>query len=125
MAIDKFNWKAIGIGVLIAFLIGLVPLIGFIGYIVGGFAAVYLAKITDKKTGMVYGTITGGLSAFMYGIVGLLIIRGIMSEALSNLGGSVNLGLGALSVLVLIVLVVAGIVLGLIGGLIGAALRKK
>jgi len=124
MDLSKLNWKAIGIGAVIAIVVELIPLIGFLGPIAGGIAVVYFAKTKDNKEGMTYGAITGFIASLITAIISGLAAKAMLAKLSTSLpiaGLAISSILGA----AIIVSIILGIVLGLVGGIIGVAIFKK
>lgn len=127
------DWKIIGLSGLINAILTImifwifVPLF-FIGPLIGGFLASYLAKGfedyegVDEKDGAVLGTLSGIIGGL---ILGLLFIMG-----LGNIGaitGLVSTGMGVIVTAYIIIQlsVIISLILGLIGGIIGAVVKRQ
>ena len=108
----KLNWKAIGLGVVVALIVavlilGIIPGLQMLTALIGGLAAVWYGKIKDFKDGAITGGLVGAIEYIILIMIATLI-----------LGVTENISTSVISIS-------SGFVLGAIGGLIGTRIVKK
>ena len=108
----KLNWKAIGLGAAVAFIIAVVlvmsmPSLSIISAVIGGFVAAWYGKIKDFKDSAINGGLAGTIE-YVIVLITVAFLTGIID-----------------SIPTMITVLVVGFVLGAVGGLIGAAIAKK
>jgi len=108
----KLNWKAIGLGAAVAFIIAvvlitLIPRLSIIAAVIGGFVAAWYGKIKDFKDGAINGGLAGTIE-YVIVLITVAFLTGIID-----------------SIATIITVLVVGFVLGVIGGIIGARVVKK
>ncbi|MGC9058755.1 MAG: DUF5518 domain-containing protein [Candidatus Nanoarchaeia archaeon] len=121
MDLSKLDWKAIGIGIVIAFVVNLIPLIGFIGPIAGGAVAVYFAKVKESKLGVTYGAIVGFIGGLVTGIIGSIVLKNAMQMIPTIAGISAS----TILAMAIVISIVLNTLFGLIGGVLGVKFVKK
>lgn len=121
------NWRAVGFGLAIELVLGLVgllvPGIGqFIAGLMGGFVAGYIAN-TSIHSGLWHGLLAGSLGGFLLAVpIGILVSVASVGLGLTDQLGSLIAGLGT-AVIVLLIAVILGANSAL-GGAIGSFARS-
>ena len=120
------NWRAVGSGLAIELILGLVGLLvpgvgQFIAGLVGGFVAGYIAS-TSIRSGLWHGLLAGSLGGFLLAVpIGIVVGVASIGLGLMDQLGSLVAGLGT-SVIVLLIAVILGANSAL-GGAIGSFVR--
>ena len=121
MMVD-IKWKPVGIGLIIAIVIGTVVGIltswgDLLGYLIGSVVAAYLVG-GNYKNGVIHGVIVGFVSAAVVLVLGLLGLS-VMYTTNLFLAGWI-----ALTSILILAIVIGGIT-GTLGGIIGILIKNR